>query len=107
MFSFATRNNLTRQFPTESLFIAWKTLVNIYFEADDLNNLTKTINKELSKVKSWLDCNKLVHNIDKTNLSFFIHTGKNYLTQLTLNLARKTFQGVNMSSFWEFCWMNT
>ena len=39
----------------------------IYFESDDATNLTKTINKELKNVKSRIDCNKLVINIDKTN----------------------------------------
>ena len=44
---------------------------NVYFESDDPIRLSKTINKELKKVKSWLDCNKLALNIEKTNFSLF------------------------------------
>ncbi len=46
---------------------------NIYLEAEDLNSLTRTIDKELSKVKSWLNCSKSALNIDKTNFVLF-HT---------------------------------
>ena len=42
---------------------------NFYLETDDLDSLTRVINKELCKVKSWLDCNKLALNIDKTNFA--------------------------------------
>ncbi len=50
----------------------------IYFEADDLNIFIKTINKELSRVKSWLDCNKPALNIDKTNFVLF-HSSRKIL----------------------------
>ena len=40
---------------------------NIHFESDNANDLSKTINKELEKVKPWIYCNKLVINIVKTN----------------------------------------
>ena len=40
---------------------------NIYYEADNLILLQRTVNKELIKVKMWLDINKLSLNIDKTN----------------------------------------
>ena len=50
---------------------------NIYFESDDLKRLTKKIKKELNKVKSWLDCNKLALNIDKTNFVLFHSPRKN------------------------------
>ena len=62
---------------------------NIYFEADDLNNLTKTINKELSKVKSWLDCNKLALNIDKTNFVLFHSPRKKLPDLININFGKK------------------
>ena len=43
---------------------------NIYFESGDAN-LNEIVNKELKKVKSWIDCNKLVINVDKTNFVLF------------------------------------
>ena len=44
---------------------------NIYFEAENLKLLQQTVNKELKKVKIWLDVNKLSLNIDKTNFIIF------------------------------------
>ena len=47
---------------------------NIYFESDNATDLSKTINKELKKVKSWINCNKLVINIDNSNYVLFHST---------------------------------
>ena len=44
---------------------------NIYFEASDLFTLQKVMNRELRKIKKWLDANKLALNIDKTNYVIF------------------------------------
>ena len=44
---------------------------NSYFETDDVKKLSKTVNKELKKVKSWKDCNKLSIKIDKTSPVLF------------------------------------
>ena len=44
---------------------------NIYFESDKPRKLVSKVNKELSKVKSWLECNKFAPNIDKTHFVFF------------------------------------
>ena len=54
---------------------------NIYFESDNLATLAKKVNNELRKVKSWLDCNKLALNIDKTNFVLF-RFGRRQLTDL-------------------------
>ena len=62
---------------------------NIYFEADDLNKLTKTISKELSKIKSWLDCNKLALNIDKTNFVLFHSPSKKLPDLINITLGKK------------------
>ena len=44
---------------------------NIYYEAESLHHLQNVVNKELKKVKIWLDVNKLSLNIDKTNFIIF------------------------------------
>ena len=44
---------------------------NIYFETENITKLQCKINKELLKVKSWLEVNKLVLNIQKTNYVVF------------------------------------
>ena len=44
---------------------------NIYFKSHDLTQLQKIMNRELKKVKKWLDANRLALNIDKTNFVVF------------------------------------
>ena len=43
---------------------------NIYSESNDLPKLVKVVTKNL-RFESWLDCNKLAINIDRTNFVFF------------------------------------
>ena len=40
---------------------------NIYCEAEDLDLHQRIVKRKLKKVKFWLDVNKLLLNIDKTN----------------------------------------
>ena len=44
---------------------------NIYFKSNDITHLQKIMNRELRKVKKWLDANLLSLNIDKTNFVIF------------------------------------
>ena len=44
---------------------------NIFYESDSLQELEKTINKELNKLNLWLNVNHLSVNIDKTNYIIF------------------------------------
>ena len=44
---------------------------NIYYEAENLVQQQSVVNKELKKVKKWLDANKLSLHIDKTNFIMF------------------------------------
>ena len=44
---------------------------NIYLEADDLNILERTMNKELVKLHEWLCINRLSLNVSKTNFVIF------------------------------------
>ena len=44
---------------------------NKYYEVESLHHLQNVVNKELKKVKIWLDVNKLSLNIDKTNFIIF------------------------------------
>ena len=44
---------------------------NIYFKSNDTTHLQKIMNRELKKVKKWLDENCLSLNIDKTNFVIF------------------------------------
>ncbi len=62
---------------------------NIYLEADDLNSLTIKMNKELSKIKSWLDCNKLALNIGKTNFVLFHSPRKKLPDHINIKFGRE------------------
>ena len=42
-----------------------------YYESNSLNELEKTVNKELSKLYLWVNVNRLSLNIDKTNFIIF------------------------------------
>ena len=53
---------------------------NIYYESSDLLNLLKILNRELSKVRKWLEANRLALNIEKTNFVLF-HSSQRKLTQ--------------------------
>ena len=44
---------------------------SIYCESESLTQLLSVVNKELKKVKTWLDVNKLSLNIDKTTFIIF------------------------------------
>ena len=41
---------------------------NIYFKSSDIVHLQKVMNRELRKVRKWLDANHLALNIGKTTL---------------------------------------
>ena len=57
---------------------------NIYFNSRDLLTLQKVMNRELKKVKKWLDANQLALNIEKTNFVIF-HSPKEKLKKILLS----------------------
>ena len=44
---------------------------NFYFESSGLLEIQKVVNRELRKVQKWLEANRLLLNIDKTNFVIF------------------------------------
>ena len=54
---------------------------SIYFDSDDLFTLQKVGNRELRKVKKWLDANRLSLNVAKINFIIF-HSKPNNLNEL-------------------------
>ena len=51
-------NDLPNSSP-KALFFLFADETNLYFEADKISELEKVLNKELGKVKQWLDANRL------------------------------------------------
>ena len=62
---------------------------NIYYESNSIQDLEKTINKELNKLYLWLNVNRLSLNIDKTNYIIF-HPYNNPMKQhITIKINNK------------------
>ena len=75
-FLFFLYTNDLRRIAKKSTFYLFADDTNIYFESSDLFHLQRTVNKELWKVRKWLESNRLVLNIDKTNFVIFHSPGK-------------------------------
>ena len=63
---------------------------NIYYESAFLQDLEKTINKELNKLYLWLNVNHLSLNIDKTNYIIFHPYNKPVKHHITIKINKKT-----------------
>ena len=60
---------------------------NIYYESDSIQDLEKTINKELHKLYLWLNINRLSLNIDKTNYIIFHRYNKPMKQHISIYLG--------------------
>ena len=72
---------------------------NIYCESDDLQLLTQKINRELKKVKRWLDTNKLALNLGKTNFVLFHSSRKNLTEEFNIKVGKHHIQRTNYVKF--------
>ena len=68
---------------------------NIYYDANDLITLQKVINRELRKVRKWLEANRLALNICKTNYVIFHSPSKKTNEFIKIKLGRKAISQVN------------
>ena len=67
---------------------------SIYFDSDNLFNLQKIVNKELKKVRKWLEANRLALNIDETNYVIFHSPTNKVVSFVELNLAQNPLVGL-------------
>ena len=65
---------------------------NIYYESDSLQDLEKTINKELHKLYLQLNVNCLSLNIDKTNYIIFHPYNKPMKAHITIKINKKAIK---------------
>ena len=63
---------------------------NIYYESSSLLDIQKSVNKELRKVCKWLESNRLVLTLDKTNFIIFHSTQNKPETQINIKFGRKS-----------------
>ena len=62
---------------------------NIYFELPELSKIEKVVNRELRKVRKWLEAIRLALSVDKTN-SVIFHSQQRKLTDhVVLKIGNK------------------
>ena len=72
---------------------------NIYYKSHDLTHLQKIMNRELKKVKKWLDANHLALNIDKTNFVIFHSPHVKVPEPIVIRFCREKIQRENCVKF--------
>ena len=72
---------------------------DIYFKSHHLTRLQKIMNRELKKVKKWLDANRLALNIDKTNFVVFHPTRIKIPEPVLIRFGRKRLNVKAVSNF--------
>ena len=65
---------------------------NIYYESSSLDNLERTVNSELNKLFLWLNVNRLLLNIDKTNFIVFHPYNKPIKKRITIKINNKAIK---------------
>ena len=77
------------------LFCLFADDTSIHYEAKDLISLQKIMNRELKKVRKWLETNRLALNISKTNFVLFHSPSKKINDFIRIRLGRKTITRLN------------
>ena len=72
---------------------------NIYFDAENLEKIEKTVNTELKKVNRWLALNKLALNVEKSNFVLFHSTSKTCSRKLMIKIGNKGLNEENHVKF--------
>ena len=67
---------------------------SIYIDSDNLSTLQKIVNRELKKVRKWLEANRLALNISKTNYVIFHSSAKNLNEFIRIKLGSKVINRV-------------
>ena len=62
---------------------------NIYFESPELSKIEKVVNRDLRKVRKWLDANRLALNVDKTNFVIFHSQQRKLTDRIVLKIGNK------------------
>ena len=64
---------------------------NLFYKSDNLDELQKTVNKELKNIVVWLNANRLALNVSKTNFVIFSAVNKP-LKPVTILINRKAIE---------------
>ena len=64
---------------------------NLFYQSDNLDELQKTVNKELKNIVVWLNANRLALNVSKTNFVIFSAVNKP-IKPVTILINRKAIE---------------
>ena len=78
---------------------------DIYYESSDLLNIQKIVNRELRKVRKWLEAIRLALNIDKMNFVLFHSSQRNLTEHIVLKIGNKKLKQSTMYVFLVFYWI--
>ena len=65
--------------------------------------IQKIVNRELRKVRKWLEANKLALNIEKTNFIIFRSQQRIITDNINLKIGKKRSSKSHVSVFWVCC----
>ena len=68
---------------------------SIYYDSDDLINLQKVVDRELRKVRKWLDANRPSLNVSKTNYVIFHSPSRRIDEFIRIKLGSKNLTRVD------------
>ena len=77
----------------------------IYFKTNNIDILQRVVNRELKKVKVWLDVNKLSLNIDNTNFIIFKSPQHSILGPVIIKIGNHSIKQTCYVKFLAFFWM--
>ena len=84
----------------KAYFFLFAVDTNISYESSNIFEIQKTVNKELKKVRKWVDANRLAVNIEKTNFVLFHSLGHIPVSQTILKFGkRKSVKKIVLNSF--------
>ena len=72
---------------------------NVYFESSDLLQIQTVVNRELQKVRKWLEANRLALNIDMTNFVIFQSQQRKITDHIVVRFGRKSIKQESCAKF--------
>ena len=72
---------------------------NLYYDSETLDDVIKKVNKGLKHVKRWLDSNRLLLNISKTNYIIFHSSASSVPTDICIKICKKQISRVKYIKF--------
>ena len=96
-------NDLPSASEVLSFYFLLMILTSTFIKSSDIVHLQKVMNRELRKVRKWLNINHMALNIDKTNFVIFHSPQRNIVDHVILKIGKKRFVMKIVSNFWVFC----